>query len=75
VLIADEPTGNLDRDTGQLVLDLLFREQERRALSLLLVTHDERLAARCERVLRMDAGRISGETRAPRGDHSASAAR
>jgi predicted ABC-type transport system involved in lysophospholipase L1 biosynthesis ATPase subunit len=58
ILIADEPTGNLDRATGERVLDLLFDEQERRSLSLLLVTHDERLAARCGRVLHMEDGRI-----------------
>jgi lipoprotein-releasing system ATP-binding protein len=58
ILIADEPTGNLDRSTGERVLDLLFAEQERRSLSLLLVTHDERLAARCGRVLSMEDGRI-----------------
>jgi lipoprotein-releasing system ATP-binding protein len=59
ILIADEPTGNLDKETGERVLDLLFAEQARRGLSLLLVTHDERLAAHCERVVHMDAGRIS----------------
>jgi putative ABC transport system ATP-binding protein len=58
VLIADEPTGNLDRATGEKVLELLFREQERRQLSLLLVTHDEGLAERCERLLVMEDGRI-----------------
>jgi predicted ABC-type transport system involved in lysophospholipase L1 biosynthesis ATPase subunit len=61
ILIADEPTGNLDRTTGERVLDLLFAEQERRSLSLLLVTHDERLAARCGRVLEMEDGRIRTE--------------
>jgi lipoprotein-releasing system ATP-binding protein len=60
LLIADEPTGNLDRDTGEIVLELLFRAQEERNLSLLLVTHDERLAERCGRVLRLEAGRIVG---------------
>ncbi len=60
ILIADEPTGNLDRATGEKVLELLFSEQERRSLSLLLVTHDERLAARCERVVHMEDGRIRG---------------
>jgi putative ABC transport system ATP-binding protein len=60
LIIADEPTGNLDRDTGELVLELLFRAQEQRNLSLLLVTHDERLAERCGRVLRLEAGRILG---------------
>jgi len=58
ILIADEPTGNLDRETGERVLELLFEEQRTRQLSLLLVTHDERLAERCQRVVRMDAGRI-----------------
>jgi len=73
ILIADEPTGNLDRDTGEKVLELLFREQERRQLSLLLVTHDERLAARCERVVAMDAGRIVDGFVAPA--HSPSSSR
>ncbi|MBM3990977.1 MAG: ABC transporter ATP-binding protein [Planctomycetes bacterium] len=60
LLIADEPTGNLDRDTGELVLDLIFRAQQERNLSLLLVTHDVRLAERCSRVLRLEAGSIVG---------------
>ena len=58
VLIADEPTGNLDRATGRRVLELIFEEQDRRQLSLLLVTHDESLADRCRRHLRMEDGRI-----------------
>jgi lipoprotein-releasing system ATP-binding protein len=58
ILIADEPTGNLDRPTGEKVLELIFQEQDRRKLSLLLVTHDEQLAQRCQRRLRMDAGRV-----------------
>jgi lipoprotein-releasing system ATP-binding protein len=58
ILIADEPTGNLDRATGDRVLDLIFAEQAARKLSLLLVTHDERLAARCGRVVHMESGRI-----------------
>jgi lipoprotein-releasing system ATP-binding protein len=49
IVIADEPTGNLDRATGERVLELLFAEQARRRFSLLFVTHDERLAERCER--------------------------
>jgi lipoprotein-releasing system ATP-binding protein len=60
VLIADEPTGNLDRASGERVLDLLLREQERRSLALLLVTHDERLAGRCQRVVHIDDGRVQG---------------
>jgi len=59
ILIADEPTGNLDTHTGEKVLELIFREQQRRQLSLLLVTHDERLAQRCQRHLVMADGRIA----------------
>ncbi|MCP3917898.1 MAG: ABC transporter ATP-binding protein [bacterium] len=65
ILIADEPTGNLDRATGEKVLDLLFEEQETRGLSLLLVTHDERLAKRCERIVHMEDGLIQADSRTP----------
>jgi predicted ABC-type transport system involved in lysophospholipase L1 biosynthesis ATPase subunit len=65
ILIADEPTGNLDTHTGERVLELLFGEQERRGFSLLLVTHDERLARRCERVIYMRDGLIQGDTGTP----------
>ena len=65
ILIADEPTGNLDSATGQRVLDLLFEEQERRQLSLMLVTHDLRLADRCERVLDMQDGLIQADSAVP----------
>jgi lipoprotein-releasing system ATP-binding protein len=58
LVIADEPTGNLDSATGERVLELLLSEQKNRGLSLLLVTHDERLAARCQRVVRMEDGRV-----------------
>ncbi|MDZ4774389.1 MAG: ABC transporter ATP-binding protein [Planctomycetota bacterium] len=58
IVIADEPTGNLDSATGERVLELLLTEQRNRGLSLLLVTHDERLAARCQRVVRMEDGRV-----------------
>jgi lipoprotein-releasing system ATP-binding protein len=63
LLIADEPTGNLDTATGERVLELLFEEQSRRGTTLLLVTHDESLAARCERVVRMRDGRIQSDER------------
>ncbi len=62
ILIADEPTGNLDRATGERVLDLLFEEQERRRTALLLVTHDERLAGRCERMVQMEDGLIQADS-------------
>jgi putative ABC transport system ATP-binding protein len=58
VLFADEPTGNLDTQTGQSIVDLLFALNREAGTTLVLVTHDERLAARCGRVLRMDAGRL-----------------
>lgn len=58
VLFADEPTGNLDTQTGQAIVDLLFRLNRDTGTTLVLVTHDERLAARCDRVLRLDAGRL-----------------
>jgi len=65
ILIADEPTGNLDRATGEKVLDLIFAEQQRRGISLLLVTHDERLAIRCNRQLVMEDGQIELDTALP----------
>lgn len=58
VLFADEPTGNLDRATGHAVEALLFDLNARTGTTLVLVTHDEALAARCHRVLRLDAGRL-----------------
>ena len=62
IVIADEPTGNLDTATGEKVLELLFQEQERRRHSLLLVTHDDRLARRCERIVYMGDGQILGDS-------------
>jgi len=61
ILLADEPTGNLDRKTGSLVVDLLFNLQRRRQATLILVTHDTDLAARCSRVVRMADGRVEPE--------------
>ena len=58
VLFADEPTGNLDTDTGRAIADLLFELNATRGTTLVLVTHDERLAARCQRQLRLNAGRL-----------------
>lgn len=60
VLFADEPTGNLDAASGQRVIDLLFGLRDRVGSTLLLVTHDQELATRCDRILRLDAGRLSG---------------
>jgi len=58
VLFADEPTGNLDAASGQRIIDLLFGLRDRVGSTLLLVTHDQQLAARCDRVLRLSAGRL-----------------
>ena len=58
VLFADEPTGNLDTRTGQKVIDLLFDLNDEYTTTLILVTHDDRLAGRCERIIELDSGRI-----------------
>ena len=58
ILFADEPTGNLDRKTGLAIEDLLFGMDDARQTTVVVVTHDERLAARCDRQLRLDAGRL-----------------
>lgn len=58
ILLADEPTGNLDQATGRAVAELLFAVQARRGATLLLVTHDLELAARCRRRFRLDGGRL-----------------
>jgi multiple sugar transport system ATP-binding protein len=59
LLLADEPTGNLDGSTGAQVMELLFTAQARRNATLILVTHDERLAARCSRIVRMVDGTLT----------------
>lgn len=64
LILADEPTGNLDRLTGGQVIDLLFGLQRRRGATLILVTHDERLASACERTIRMSDGRVDTDTEA-----------
>ncbi|MGA8171258.1 MAG: ABC transporter ATP-binding protein [Methylocystis sp.] len=58
ILAADEPTGNLDSDTGAGIIDLVFEQRNRRGSTLVLVTHDASLAARCDRVVRLRSGRI-----------------
>ncbi|HKK23321.1 MAG TPA: ATP-binding cassette domain-containing protein, partial [Pseudohaliea sp.] len=59
ILFADEPTGNLDTETGERIVELLFALNREEGTTLVLVTHDEGLAARCERRLRMTAGELS----------------
>ncbi|MEO9787702.1 MAG: ABC transporter ATP-binding protein, partial [Aurantimonas coralicida] len=56
ILIADEPTGNLDQETGRQIADLLFAEQQRRQMTLVLVTHDPALAHRCGREIAVRSG-------------------
>ena len=59
LVLADEPTGNLDAATGQQIIDLMFAINAESGTTLILVTHDEAIAARCARRLRMHAGQIS----------------
>tara|TARA_R100001143_G_scaffold13309_1_gene15002 strand:- start:467 stop:1150 length:684 start_codon:yes stop_codon:yes gene_type:complete len=63
ILFADEPTGNLDTATGAKVIDLLFSLNAEFSTTLVLVTHDDRLAARCKRVIRLVAGDITEDSR------------
>ena len=59
ILLADEPTGNLDATNGQAIMDLLFGLRDRHGATLVLVTHAPELAARCDRVIRLDDGRLA----------------
>jgi putative ABC transport system ATP-binding protein len=59
ILLADEPTGNLDQETGSTIIDLLFELKEREQATLLLVTHDRALAKRCNRILEVRDGLVS----------------
>ena len=61
LLLADEPTGNLDGATGRRVMDLLFRLRADHGTALLLITHDGELARRCDRVVGLADGRVAGE--------------
>ena len=58
ILLADEPTGNLDEATGAQIIELLFAKHAERGMTLVLVTHDAGLARRCDRVVRLRSGRI-----------------
>jgi putative ABC transport system ATP-binding protein len=59
LVLADEPTGNLDAATGQQIIDLMFDLNTKQGTTLILVTHDEAIAARCHRVLRIQSGRLA----------------
>lgn len=58
VIFADEPTGNLDSETGQQVIDLLFELQKKHNIALVIVTHDEDLAKRCDRIINIRDGKV-----------------
>ena len=66
VLFADEPTGNLDARTGKHVMDLMFELNRESSTTLILVTHDSSLAARCDRIIGLDAGKLVSDERAVR---------
>jgi len=61
ILVADEPTGNLDEATGREIIDLMFARFAAQAMTLVLVTHDAPLARRCDRVIRLRSGRVEEE--------------
>ena len=78
ILVADEPTGNLDEATGRQIIDLLFAGHEKRSTTLVLVTHDAALAPRCDRVVRLRSGRdrsAASASHEPLRERSARAAR
>lgn len=60
ILFADEPTGNLDQNTAEKIVDLLFELNEQHGTTLVLVTHDNKLASRCKKVFKMNAGQMVG---------------
>jgi len=64
VLFADEPTGNLDSRTGEKIVELMFDLNRRSSTTLVLVTHDNQLAERCDRVISLDAGRLVSDVQA-----------
>ena len=66
VLFADEPTGNLDQQTGDTVIEILFRMNQEYGTTLVLVSHDLGLAQRCDRIVQMEAGRIQTPPQAER---------
>ncbi len=58
LLLADEPTGNLDGKTGELIVDLMFELHDAHDSTLILITHDDDLAAKCDRIIRVEDGRV-----------------
>ncbi|OCH17456.1 ABC transporter [Aliivibrio sp. 1S165] len=64
ILFADEPTGNLDQHTAEHIIELLFEMNQKHGTTLVLITHDPKLAQRCERTLTINAGQINEEVKA-----------
>ena len=62
IIFADEPTGNLDAATGSTIIDLLFARRAASGATLVIITHDPALAARCERIITLADGRIASDT-------------
>jgi len=62
ILLADEPTGNLDGKTGDLIVDLMFELHDAHDTTMILITHDDELAAKCDRVIRVEDGRVKEVT-------------
>ena len=73
VLLADEPTGNLDGVTGAAIMELLWGLRDRHGATLVLVTHDEALAKRCGRIIRMADGHITSDSASKRTSRVAAA--
>ncbi|MCG6122762.1 MAG: ABC transporter ATP-binding protein [Microvirga sp.] len=73
ILVADEPTGNLDEATGGSIVDLLFALKRDRGATLILVTHDQALARSCDRTVRLRSGRIEDAAESAQVDHSLAA--
>jgi len=63
ILLADEPTGNLDGATGELIIDLMFQLHDAHNTTLVLITHDDDLARKCDRVIRVEDGRVIEQER------------
>ncbi len=63
ILLADEPTGNLDSQTGENIVDLMFDLNRASSTTLVLVTHDQRLAQRCDRIIQLGAGQLISDSK------------
>jgi putative ABC transport system ATP-binding protein len=63
ILIADEPTGNLDSETGKQISELIFKKQKERGMTFVLVTHDAALAESCDRKVRVNSGTVQADTK------------